>query len=252
MKTEDAVLPPWETSNPALELLKACPSGAHPGCTFGSGIVIAVCPAIICRFPRRRRPSSRRHCCHISRGSARGRHAPRIDEIRIHVQRRHSAIRNQIGLRVRRISRSTGVSLQRLRYLDAGSRAQACSRHNTSLCRPIRYRSSGIPSFRERPDFGAFGPHESEWRALRPRICRSATSLLTLRDPNSHLRTLSYETRLHQNANLQLHFGPRKMRVWPEGGIQRSSHRGEEMKALIEQDFQESRNGYSHISGVQK
>src|SRR5208337_2762937 len=69
---------------------------------------------------------------------------------------------------------------------------------------------SGIPSFRERPDFGAFrpsrrangepqAPHLS-WRDLSLDDCetRTRTSGLVIRDSP------------HQNANLQLHFGSRK------------------------------------------
>ncbi len=83
---------------------------------------------------------------------------------------------------------------------------------------------SGIPSFRERPDFGAFGPHVERmgspkaphlsWRDLSLDDCetRTRTSGLVIRDSP------------HQNANLQLHFGPRKNEGMAEPGSGLTKH----------------------------
>ena len=71
-------------------------------------------------------------------------------------------------------------------------------------------KSSGIPSFQERPDFGAFRPsHRANGEPYAPHL---SWHDLSRDDCETRTRTSGLVIREspHQNANLQLHFGPRK------------------------------------------
>ncbi len=72
----------------------------------------------------------------------------------------------------------------------------------------LEFLSSGIPSFRERPDFGAFRP--SRTANGSPKAPHLSWRDLSLDDCETRTRTsgLVIRNSPHQNANLQLHFGP--------------------------------------------
>jgi transposase len=96
--------------------------------------------------------------------------------------------------------------------------AEILAQYQPAECAAYLRNASGIPSFREPPDFSAF---RSSRRANgEPKAPHLSWHDLSLDDSETRTRTSGLVIRdsPHQNANLQLHFGPRKNEGMAEPG----------------------------------